>query len=307
MLSDKNTGVCRDRPRGLTLIELLVVIAIIAVLIGLTIPAVQKVRDASLRLQCVNNLKQIGLAAHQYHVVSGTFPPGMRYQNRKDPNLMSTWLAQILPYVEQEELWRITQEAYKQSALPFKNPPHQGLATLIGTFACPADERADQILFSQKTRTRVAFTSYLGVEGQDLYSRDGILFRDSRISITDIRNGTSQTLFAGERPPSTDLQFGWWYAGAGQQFTGSADGVLGVQEQNTLSVARANCAAGTYTYGPGTVGNQCDMFHFWSLHDGGAHFLFADGSVHFLAYAGAAIMPALASRASGEIVNGIDF
>jgi prepilin-type N-terminal cleavage/methylation domain-containing protein len=201
MALEKRTRMWSVRPRGFTLVELLVVIAIIGVLIALTIPAVQKVRDASARLQCLNNLKQVGLAAHQYQVAMKRFPPGMRYQSRTDPNLMSTWLAQILPYLEEESLWTITQDAYRQSRFPFKNPPHQGLATVMGTFACPADGRADQVLFSQKTRTRVAFTSYLGVEGQNLYSCDGILFRDSRVSISDISDGCTAPLKLDHQKP----------------------------------------------------------------------------------------------------------
>ncbi len=82
---------------------------------------------------------------------------------------------------------------------------------------------------------------------------------------------------------------------------------LGVEEQNLLPVNKAYCLGGTYTYGPGRIDNQCDMFHFWSLHSGGAHFLFADGSVHFLRYDAAPIMPALASRGGNDVVNSLGF
>jgi prepilin-type N-terminal cleavage/methylation domain-containing protein/prepilin-type processing-associated H-X9-DG protein len=289
-----------------TLVEVLVVIAIIGILIALTLPAVQKVREAALRLECANNLKQIGLAAHQYHDSRKAFPPGMRFQKGKDPMRLSSWLMQILPFVEQSNLWTITQDAYQQSPYPFKNPPHVGLATPISIYNCPADPRGQEVRIAQKTKIPVAFTSYLGVEGLDLNSLDGVLFQDSNIRITDISDGTSQTLFAGERPPSTDNQFGWWYAGAGQKFTGSADMILGVEEQNALLIAAGSCPPGTYTFGPGDVNNQCDMFHFWSLHSGGAHFLFADGSVHFLTYSVAPMLPALASRAGGESASYAD-
>src|SRR5262249_46946632 len=142
-----------------------------------------------------------------------------------------------------------------------------------------------------------------GVSGKDWSTRDGVLFRDSRISLRDITDGTSNTLMVGERPPSADFQFGWWYAGAGQKFTGSADMFLGVEGQNLLGLVGGSCPLGTYRFTPGRLNNLCDMFHFWSLHSGGAHFLYADGSVHFLHYSVAPLLPALATRVGGEAVT----
>ncbi|MBI2807081.1 MAG: DUF1559 domain-containing protein [Planctomycetes bacterium] len=286
--------------KALTIIELLVVIGILAILVALLVPAVQHVRAAALRAQCGNNLRQIGLAVHQYHDHKRWLPSGMY---RQGVNPWSSWLVQLLPFVEQQPLWNTAQHAYRQSAWPFDNPPHVGLATVVPLFICPADGRAGDARISQRTGHLVAFTCYLGVIGKDLTTRDGVLFRDSQVRLADIADGLSNTLLAGERPPSPDFQFGWWYAGAGQNFTGSGDMVLGVYEQNVLPVTAGSCAPGSYPFGPGSLNNQCDMFHFWSLHSGGAHFLFADGSVHFLTYAAAPILPALASRAGGESVE----
>jgi prepilin-type processing-associated H-X9-DG protein len=111
---------------------------------------------------------------------------------------------------------------------------------------------------------------------------------------------------SGERPPSADFWYGWWYAGYGQAGTGSADMLLGVRERNLGGPFVSDCPAGPYHFREGRADNQCDLFHFWSLHPGGAHFLFADGSVRFLAYSADAILPALATRAGGEPVDSLD-
>ena len=286
--------------RAVTLIEILVVIAIIAILIAFLVPAVQRMRAAAQRAECGNNLKQIGLAVHQYHDHNGRLPAGMI---GKDPYRFASWLTYLLPYVEQQNLGRVTQAAYQKSPSPFNSPPHVGLATVIPTFVCPADDRAGQPQIAQKNNYLVAFTSYLGVSGKDLTTKDCVFFRDSYLRIADITDGTSSTLMAGERPPSADFQFGWWYAGAGQKFTGSCDMLMGVYEQNALPVMAGSCAPGSYPFGPGNARNQCDMFHFWSEHSGGAHFLFADGSVHFVSYSVGPALLALASRAGNEAVN----
>jgi prepilin-type N-terminal cleavage/methylation domain-containing protein/prepilin-type processing-associated H-X9-DG protein len=290
----------RTHRHGVTLIEVLVVIAIIAVLIALLVPAVQKVRAAAARMQCANNLKQIGLAVHQYHDHNMVLPAGMR--KFRDPYRMSSWLTHILPYLDQQNAFREAQEDYQKSRSPFR-PAHRGLSTIVPVFLCPADSRISSAQMAPRDKILVAFTSYLGVSGKDMTARDGVYYRDSKVRLTDIRDGTSNTLMAGERPPSTDFQYGWWYAGAGQRFTGSGDMLLGVFEQNTFPVTVGSCAPGSYPFSPGNVNNQCDMFHFWSLHSGGAHFLYADASVHFLSYSAAPIMPALASRAGGETVD----
>jgi prepilin-type N-terminal cleavage/methylation domain-containing protein/prepilin-type processing-associated H-X9-DG protein len=289
--------------RAFTLIELLVVIAIIAVLLGLLLPAVQQVRGAADRAQCQNNLKQLGLAAHHYHGTFKALPSGIRSFKPNERYPLASWLTQLLPYVEQQPLWNLTQRAYTQSRFPFKNPPHIGLATVVPLFACPADGRADQVQFAPRDKYDVALTSYLGVEGKDLTTKDGLLFQDSRVRFGEITDGTSNTLLAGERPPSTDFQYGWWYAGVGQRFTGSADMVLGVEEPNVLPVTAGSCAPGVYGFAPGSFSDQCAMFHFWSPHSGGAYFLFADGGVRFLSYDAAPLMPALASRSGGEAVT----
>jgi prepilin-type processing-associated H-X9-DG protein len=278
-----------------------VVIAIIAVLLGLVLPAVQKVREAASRIKCQNNLRQIGLALHQYHDAQAAFPPGCSYRNGTDPQPHMSWLTRLLPYVEQEALWHQSLRAFQQERF-FQKGPHLAITgVVIPYYACPTDARTSQSssVNGLGGSFQVAFTSYLGVGGTDRTHNDGILYLDSRIRLTDITDGTSNTLAVGERPPSANLNFGWWYAGWGQAKDGSVDMVLGVRERN---VSSAGCSLGPYEFRPGRVSNQCDAFHFWSLHSGGAHFLFADGSVHFLNYSARPLMTALATRAGGDTI-----
>jgi prepilin-type N-terminal cleavage/methylation domain-containing protein/prepilin-type processing-associated H-X9-DG protein len=307
------------RRPGFTLIELLVVIAIIAVLIGLLLPAVQKVRDVANRIYCTSGLKQIGLALHHYHDTQGTFPPAIAEHLRGDRFPWVSWLARILPYVEQPALYANMVAAFQSQGHhpdPFWNPPHQGFSTVLPLYRCPSDARqyaATAVADPGGTFT-VAFTGYLGVSGRNLRSLDGVLHWNSRVALRDITDGASNTVVAGERPPSWDLVFGWWYAGAGQwdfgfggvRNTGSADVTLGAAEINLHSFSipelRA-CPTGPYRFQPGTLHNPCSQFHFWSLHSGGSNFLFADGSVHFLTYGAASVLPALATRNGGEVVT----
>jgi prepilin-type N-terminal cleavage/methylation domain-containing protein/prepilin-type processing-associated H-X9-DG protein len=299
--------------RAFTLLELLVVMAILAVLIGLLLPAVQKVRDAANRTYCTNALKQIGLGLHSYHDVTGAFPPAIGEGLPRDRFPEVSWLARILPYVEQPALYADMQAAFQQVPWPWANPPHRGLGTVVPLYRCPSDDRQYQATFVTEFSAKylVAFTGYLGVNGRNLRSYDGVLYWNSRVTLLDITDGTSNTLMAGERPPSWDLLFGWWYAGAGQgdfsfrpvRNTGSCDVTLGAAELNLKHVGIPQmdaCPTGPYAFGPGTILNPCDQFHFWSLHSGGSNFLFADGAVRFLTYDAAPLLPALATRAGGE-------
>ncbi len=287
--------------RAFTLIEVLVVIAIVAVLIGLLLPAVQKVRSAAARLACQNNLKQLGLALHNYEGTVGTLPPGAAKFAKKEPYPGLSWLGHLLPHVEQGPLWGVSQVAYaERPGNPFQ-PPHLGILTPLKVFSCPADDR-QSMAHATHSGYRVASTGYLGYLGIDFKTPTGVLYYGSRTRFTDITDGTSNTLAAGERPPSPDFWFGWWYAGAGEAGTGAGDMVLGARERNiNASQYTGQCPAGPYNFRPGKPDEMCDVFHYWSLHAGGANFLFCDGSVRFLAYAADAVMPALATRAGGEV------
>jgi len=291
----------RGNRAAFTLVEVLVVLGILAVLAALFLPAVQRARSTANRLSCGNNLKQIGLALHQYHDAQGTLPPGVTSSRRRESFPRMTWLARLLPYIEQQALWDATLAAYDYQRTPYVNPPHVGYGMPQKVFACPADGR---VMEAEKTHQglRPALTSYLGVLGTAYDHAEGALFRDSRVALRDITDGTSSTVVVGERPPSADLWYGWWYAGYGQAGTGSGDMLLGARERNNGGPYVSNCPPGPYHFQSGKVNEQCDLFHFWSLHTGGANFLFADGSTRFLTYAADGVLPALATRSGGEVI-----
>jgi prepilin-type processing-associated H-X9-DG protein len=210
----------------------------------------------------------------------------------------------LLPYLEQDAQWQQAQRAFAQDKSFLHNPPHTGLTTVLPIYACPADSRTSNVGRLRNGNFTVALTSYLGVSGSKAFANDGLLFLDSHVRFADVTDGTSNTLCVGERPPSADQVLGWWYAGEGQDKDGSADLVLSARERNVNPTYGGNCPEGPYQFGPGQIRNQCDAYHFWSPHTGGgAHFLFADGSVRFLRYSAAPLMPALASRARGEAVS----
>jgi prepilin-type processing-associated H-X9-DG protein len=292
----------RRSPRriALTLVENLVAIATIGILIGLIAPAVQRARASAQQYDCANRLRQVGLALAMYHGTHGSFPAGMSLVLDSGDYPYLGWNARILPFLEQETLWGQVQAAFASDVDFLHVPPHVNRGTVVKSFTCPADDRSAAAY--NAPGVTVAFTAYLGVEGTDQYQHDGILYCDSQVRMGDIADGTSNTLLVGERPASTDYVFGWWYAGWGQDKDGSAEMVLGVRELFTCQ-AVYNCNSQSSHFQAGSYANQCDYLHFWSLHPGGANFLFADGAVHFLGYESDSILPALATRSGGENVE----
>ena len=287
-----------------TLTELIVVLAIIAVLIGLVLSAVQQVRGAAARLECQVRLKEAALALHNHHNAYGVFPAGHQSTVNPSRRPFTGWPLASLPYLEQAALYDSAASTFRSSPIPFVVPPHTGLATVVKAFLCPADDRIRQPQIDPMTRLLVAFTSYQGVSGSSAAVNDGVFFQDSKISFAAIRDGTSNTLLLGERPPSRDFRFGWWYAGAGQDSRGTLDMVLGVREVNQLNIPPGSpCTREPYHFSAASgFSDPCGKFHYWSPHSGGANFAFGDGSVKFLAYSSDGLLPALASRAGGETV-----
>ena len=293
----------RNYPRpGLSLLEVLVVIVTLSILLALTLCAVQKARDAASRASCANNLRQLGLALHQYHQSLSVFPPGISHPNLPDSRYgppdkfpLMRWHGRLLPYLEQEGLWQQTVNAYEVDSYSLNDPPHTGRTVWVPVFICPADGRRTSP-GTPPVQTG-ATTSYVGVAGVNFLRHDGVLYLDSHVRFADVTDGSSNTLMAGERPPDLYLEFGRWYPGWNHWMT--ATSTLGVAEVGVEDWI-TDCPYGPYQFGPGSLRDRCSTFHYWSMHTGGTNFLFVDGSVKFLPYSAAAMLPALATRAGGE-------
>ena len=274
--------------RGFTLIELLVVIAIIAVLIGLLLPAVQQVREAASRLKCQNNLKQIGLAFHNYAGINGAFPPGYR-----SPGLSVGWgwAAFLLPELEQQPL-------YAQLGLPtsvFGNGANPAPATPLtqtplAMFVCPSDTGPALNPY----RRYHAKSNYRGICGPNVpfvflanYDYGGVLFHNSSVRITAITDGTLNTLAIGEcRLDEANGKVGAIWAGMDDSSTG------------TFFVSEV-----FWSVGPGYELNGTGGQSFSSNHGSGVSFAFCDGSVRFINQSiSMTAIQILCGRADGQVV-----
>jgi prepilin-type N-terminal cleavage/methylation domain-containing protein len=294
------TAVESSTRRAFTLLELLVVLAIVGVLMGLLVVAVQSARMAAARLACANNLRQLGLAFHNYHGTHATLPPAITHPVDMDsawgPNAdryrLLAWGGRLLPYLEQEAIWREIADAY--AAGPSPGALHLGNyeAKQLPVFRCPSDP---PLTLGLVLPDRVETSNYLGVAGRSSARNDGTLFLNSAITLNAITDGTSNTLLVGERPINERTRGGRWQGGWGSWSTG--DSSLGVRETQT---AFDTCPDSPYPYRRNTKAEACSFWHFWSFHPHGSHFLHADGSVHFLSYGAEATLPALATRAGGD-------
>jgi prepilin-type N-terminal cleavage/methylation domain-containing protein/prepilin-type processing-associated H-X9-DG protein len=249
------------RPRkGFTLIELLVVIAIIAVLIGLLLPAVQKVREAASRSSCTNNLKQIGLAAHMYNDTTGTLPAGWVTSQAAAPNPGWSWSLLLLPNLEQVNLYNaIGADVVTPGAPPAANVT---LQTPLKVFECPSD---------MSSTVNTSFQSYgmsnyvinREVVGPDVNSKPAAL------AIQRIPDGSSNTILVGER-----------------DFVRNVGAVWGVRSSVSTSSFEGRPGSGLNPTNPATPPNSgtgnSQRLAFNSMHSQGCNFLFADGSVHFI-------------------------
>jgi prepilin-type N-terminal cleavage/methylation domain-containing protein/prepilin-type processing-associated H-X9-DG protein len=358
MSDQRSIGLNRgNRRAAFTLIELLVVIAIIGMLCALLLGAVQQSRDTARRLECSNHLKQIGLAFHHFHDLNKKLPAGVDSDGVSyisSPNDYKTgaafphnywsWMAQILPYVEQNTMWNQADNWSRGGQLadlqwwPYggfwftpPTPPNPTGGEVVSIYTCPGDGRTLQAdyadFFGTGDPISIAFGSYVGVTGSDdpafgatvgpqtglppalnvgSTNNNGVLFFRSAVPFAEIRDGLSCTLIVGERPPSADLSYGWWFAGGGWDGSGTGDVLLGARSYQYA--ASLGCAASNVGFQPGsTPESVCDQVHFWSMHAGGANFLACDGSVHFLRYPANDVLMQLATRHGGEVAPIPDF
>src|SRR5262245_37310194 len=265
-----------NRP-AFTLIELLVVIAIIAILIGLLLPAVQKVREAAARLKCQNNLKQMGLACHNYHDVNGMLPPATAASGNK-----WGWGTFILPYIEQSNLYSLLGSPGPKTTTDMPVPTAtNGLQAKIPTYLCPSDPNEnDPNMFYPVSSVGYGKSNYVAMVGV----MDGAGSGRDKTKIQGIPDGSSNTLLVGERD-SQKLMAAIW---AGRTtHTGGVNAAAAIWKPNTPWAGgyspkpTACCGNETTNNWPGEIPGRdpCLRLGISSGHTGGVNFAFCDGSV----------------------------
>ncbi len=281
----------RPRQRGFTLIELLVVIAIIAILVALLLPAVQQAREAARRSQCKNNLKQIGLALHNYHDVHNVFPPGgMTFGPCCGTQSQISWPISILPQLEQENLFR----RYNQNQTNEHSSNQFVREQIMPVYSCPSEPGVNTLEQPESgpgSGLRYRHGSYRGVGGRSDGSGwwdnsqasalrqewKGVLHVvDSRLTnekFSTITDGTSNTIMVGEYSPRTHRRRATFWAYTYTSYNTSD----ATNQSRTLMPDYDRCVS----IGGAGGSNPCKR-GWGSAHIGGLHFLLCDGSARFL-------------------------
>jgi prepilin-type N-terminal cleavage/methylation domain-containing protein/prepilin-type processing-associated H-X9-DG protein len=316
--------------RGFTLIELLVVIAIIAVLIALLLPAVQAAREAARRMQCANNLKQIGLGLHNYHQAANAFPVGgyggalptaaVGNSAVARARRIGSWGQSILPYLEQGALY----DSINQNSWYIEPPNTTAAQTVLSVFLCPSNQYASLTRPNADNSTalpRYARNDYSGNYGEralrcmqvgscpDNYADQGITSaRGVLLTVTEpinsvatILDGTTYTAVVGE---AHEAMFGYW---ASHKNFLDQSAPVSARNGQVPGTFWASCQVAKTSPFLGKIG--CDLTQeFASYHAGGAYFVFADGSTRFLKDStNPKVLAAVLSRRGHEIVSGDDF
>ncbi len=264
-----------------TLIELLVVLAIIGVLVALLLPAVQAAREAARRMNCISNLKQVGIAIHGYHDVFGTFPAGGWIFDPTQPattRMNSGWSASVLPWVEQKPLYDSL-----NLSLPYNQAQNStASATVLSVYLCPSEPRQSFWNQAPGDAFQSADADYGGLYGPrgigpKPYTNNpprGPFLFNQNVAMAQVLDGSSGTIFVGEAPEAINAL---WASG-----------------HNIFDQSAAINARPKYEYGEELT----------SQHPGGVNALFGDGSVHFLKNSlNLNVLAALCTRAGGEVVQ----
>jgi prepilin-type processing-associated H-X9-DG protein/prepilin-type N-terminal cleavage/methylation domain-containing protein len=287
--------------RAVTLVELLVVVGVIGVLLAVLLPAVHLARGAASRISCASNLRQLALACHSYHESHGRFPPGhLRFAPLNagltpaqppppfnDPALYRQfwgWPAHLLPFLGEPTAVDWTVAAWNQDVG----------AQRVRVLECPADNRS-HVTYDLGGRL-LRHMSYQGVNGTDQYTGDGVLACNRARRADEVVDGLASTLLIGESPGDANGFFRWASGYGSAPYIGTGDMLLGVAERPLPTDIPQWFRQGHY------VSDYTHLFHFWSSHNAGANFAFADGSVRFIAYHPTALVP-LATVAGGEPID----
>ena len=301
-----------------TLVELLVVIAIIGILVAMLLPAIQSAREAARRVQCTNNLRQIGLAICVYIETHGVFPVSCSYSDPLDdpvnpisPLVGQTgkgWIISILPHLEEQALYELFLPGFvggpMQPNRGIQRPEcREAMRRQLPVLQCPSDHSVAQLSTEQAQwqGIEVALTSYKGVIGDTRIGGTvgvhqgsmpdchrtrqcpGLFWRDSYLNpvrMSEVRDGTSKTLMVGEDVPEHNYHSAAFYCNGDY----------------------ASCHAPlNYLPNPPEPWDWRNVQSFRSRHPGGAHFCLADGSVHFLSETiDHTLYQALSTKAGGE-------